>query len=476
MITPRGMSAAVDAPRLVLGLLRAGDVILVIASGIASYRLRHDNHTLPDYYLIAIVIGALVAANAMQFAGVYSIRSLLRLSTQMGQLAAGWGVIVVCLTVITYFTKTSEEFSRVWLALWVTLSFILMLIERIVAHWQLIRWQRMGRLKISIAIVGATELALRLIRQLRGQAAEQYRLVGVYDDRTTRLPSSLAELGIRRAGTLADLVARFREEPIDEIVLALPWSESVRIKAILKDLRTLPTNVRLCPETVGFELPVHGFATVAGVPMLGIFERPLAGWSVVAKAVEDRVVGALVLFLVLPLMGWIALAIKLTSPGPVLFGQRRFGFNNNEFVLYKFRTMVPDAAPEENESVPQATRNDPRVTRLGAFLRRTSLDELPQLFNVLRGDMSMVGPRPHAIAHNRQFADLIDDYLSRHRVKPGMTGWAQVNGLRGEIDSPQKIQLRVQYDLYYIDHWSLLFDLKILLLTLFVGFVHENAY
>jgi Undecaprenyl-phosphate glucose phosphotransferase len=324
--------------------------------------------------------------------------------------------------------------------------------------------------------VGATELALRLIRQLRGQAAEQYRLVGVYDDRTTRLPSSLAELGIRRAGTLADLVARFREEPIDEIVLALPWSESVRIKAILKDLRTLPTNVRLCPETVGFELPVHGFATVAGVPMLGIFERPLAGWSVVAKAVEDRVVGALVLFLVLPLMGWIALAIKLTSPGPVLFGQRRFGFNNNEFVLYKFRTMVPDAAPEENESVPQATRNDPRVTRLGAFLRRTSLDELPQLFNVLRGDMSMVGPRPHAIAHNRQFADLIDDYLSRHRVKPGMTGWAQVNGLRGEIDSPQKIQLRVQYDLYYIDHWSLLFDLKILLLTLFVGFVHENAY
>jgi putative colanic acid biosynthesis UDP-glucose lipid carrier transferase len=470
------MSAAVDAPRLVLGLLRAGDVILVIASGIASYRLRHDNLYLPDYYLIAIVIGALVAANAMQFAGVYSIRSLLRLSTQVGQLAAGWGVIVVCLTVITYFTKTSDEFSRVWLALWVSLAFVLMLIERIVAHWQLVHWQRIGRLKISIAIVGATELALRLIRQLHGQGAEQYRLVGVYDDRATRLPPSLAELGVRRAGTVSDLVARFREEPIDEIVLALPWSESVRIKAILKDLRTLPTNVRLCPETVGFELPVHGFATIAGIPMLGIFERPLAGWSVVAKAIEDRVIGALVLFLVLPLMGWIALAIKLTSPGPVLFGQRRYGFNNNEFVLYKFRTMVPDAILDGKESPLQATRNDPRVTRLGAFLRRTSLDELPQLFNVLKGDMSMVGPRPHAIAHNRQFADLIDDYLSRHRVKPGMTGWAQVNGLRGEIDTPQKIQLRVQYDLYYIDNWSLLFDLKILLLTLFVGFVHENAY
>ena len=476
MITPRGMSAAADAPRLVLGLLRAGDVFLVIASGIASYRLRHDNLYLPDYYLIAIVIGALVAANAMQFAGVYSIRSLLRLSTQVGQLAVGWGVIVVCLTVITYFTKTSEEFSRVWLALWVALAFVLMLAERIVAHWQLAHWQRMGRLKISIAIVGATELALRLVRQVQGQGAEQFRLVGVYDDRTTRLPPSLGELGVRRAGNLADLVARFREEPIDEIVLALPWSESVRIKAILKDLRTLPTNVRLCPETVGFELPVHGFATIAGVPMLGIFERPLAGWNVVAKAIEDRMVGALVLFLVLPLMAWIALAIKLTSPGPVLFGQRRYGFNNNEFVLYKFRTMVPDPGPADKDAVAQATRNDPRVTRLGAFLRRTSLDELPQLFNVLKGDMSMVGPRPHAVAHNRQFADLIDDYLSRHRVKPGMTGWAQVNGLRGEIDTPQKIQLRVQYDLYYIDNWSLLFDLKILLLTLFVGFVHENAY
>ncbi|HUC61873.1 MAG TPA: undecaprenyl-phosphate glucose phosphotransferase [Alphaproteobacteria bacterium] len=475
MITPRGMSAAVDGPRLLVGLLRAGDMALVVVSGFASYRLRHEHLALPDYYVVGIVIGALVAANAMQFAGVYSIRSLLRLNTQIGQLAAGWGAILVCLTLISYFTKTSQEFSRLWLAVWVAFSFVLMLIVRIVVHWQLVRWQRMGRLKISIAIVGATELALRLIRQVRGQEAEQYRLVGVYDDRATRVPPAFAELGVRRAGAVSDLVARFREEPIDEIVLALPWSESQRIKTILQELRTLPTSVRLCPETVGFELPVHGFSTVAGVPMLGIFERPLAGWSVVAKAIEDRVAGALVLLLMAPLMFWIAVAIKVTSPGPVLFGQRRYGFNNNEFVLYKFRTMVADAARDEGV-VPQATRNDPRVTRLGAFLRRTSLDELPQLFNVLKGDMSMVGPRPHAIVHNQQFATLIDDYLSRHRVKPGMTGWAQVNGLRGEIDSPQKIQLRVQYDLYYIDHWSLLFDLKILLLTLFVGFVNENAY
>lgn len=476
MSTPRGMSPAVDTPKLLLGFLRAGDVLLVILSGVVSYRLRHENLYLPDYYVAGIVVGAVITANVMQIAGVYSIQSLLHLNTQVGQLVVGWSGIVVCLTVITYFTKTSEDFSRAWLAIWVAMAFVSMLIERVVAHLQLVHWQRKGLLKVSIAIVGATELGLRLINQLQTHAADQYRLVGVYDDRSTRLSASLAEHDMQRAGSLADLIAHFREQPIDEIVLALPWNDSARIKEILKELRTLPTNVRLCPETVGFELPVHGFTSIGGVPMLGIFERPLTGWSVIAKAIEDRALATIALFLVLPLMAWIALAIKLTSPGPVLFGQRRYGFNNNEFVLYKFRTMVPVSTSRDGDAIHQATRNDPRVTRIGAFLRRTSLDELPQLFNVLKGDMSMVGPRPHAIAHNQQFANLIDDYLSRHRVKPGITGWAQVNGLRGEIDSPQKIQLRVQYDLYYIDNWSLLFDLKILLLTLVVGFVNENAY
>jgi putative colanic acid biosynthesis UDP-glucose lipid carrier transferase len=221
-------------------------------------------------------------------------------------------------------------------------------------------------------------------------------------------------------------------------------------------------------------MPTVGFQSLAGVPMLAALERPLSGWSLVVKAVEDRVIAGIALLCLSPLLALIALAIKLDSPGPVLFRQKRYGFANNEFTVFKFRTMRHRAAEEPD--VPQARRNDPRITRVGGFLRRSSLDELPQLINVMLGDMSLVGPRPHAVAHNVQFAQVIDDYLSRHRVKPGITGWAQINGLRGETDTPEKMRARVQHDLYYIDHWSLLFDIKILALTPFRGFINRNAY
>jgi putative colanic acid biosynthesis UDP-glucose lipid carrier transferase len=195
---------------------------------------------------------------------------------------------------------------------------------------------------------------------------------------------------------------------------------------------------------------------------------------VVVKAAEDRILATLILLLALPTLLTIAALVKLDSSGPVLFRQRRFGFKNDVFTVLKFRSMAADA--DRDGTVPQATRGDPRVTRLGAFLRRHSLDELPQFLNVIKGDMSIVGPRPHAVAHNEQYAGLIDDYLVRHKVKPGITGWAQVNGLRGETDTIEKMEARVQHDLYYVDNWSLLFDLRIILLTLFVGFRSDQAY
>jgi putative colanic acid biosynthesis UDP-glucose lipid carrier transferase len=211
--------------------------------------------------------------------------------------------------------------------------------------------------------------------------------------------------------------------------------------------------------------------------MLDLWHRPLSTWERLAKVLEDRVLALLFLVLASPLMLLIALAIKLDSRGPVLFHQRRAGFGNDTFEMLKFRTMVAGASSDREEAeVPQARRNDTRITRVGGFLRRSSLDELPQLVNVLRGEMSLVGPRPHAIQHDRFYASLIDDYLARQRVKPGLTGWAQVNGLRGETDTPEKMRRRVLYDLYYIDNWSVWLDLKILFLTIFVGFVHKNAY
>ncbi|MFO1190220.1 MAG: exopolysaccharide biosynthesis polyprenyl glycosylphosphotransferase [Alphaproteobacteria bacterium] len=241
----------------------------------------------------------------------------------------------------------------------------------------------------------------------------------------------------------------------------------------MRRIRTLPVAVKLYPDLVDPEVG-RGFSLVGGLPMLDVYERPLAGWNVIVKTASDWLLALVIFMAMLPVMAVIALAVKLDSPGPVLFRQRRYGFNSNEFTTLKFRSMRADAGDESGG--PQARRADPRVTAVGRFLRRTSLDELPQLLNVLAGDMALIGPRPHAVAHNRYYADIIDGYLGRHRVRPGITGWAQVNGLRGETDTLEKMRMRVQYDLYYIDNWSLLLDLKILLLTPFVTLVGRNAY
>jgi Undecaprenyl-phosphate glucose phosphotransferase len=275
-------------------------------------------------------------------------------------------------------------------------------------------------------------------------------------------------------GTVNELLAFARRNPIDQIIVALPWDAENRLLAWMKKLRSLPVDVRLCPDMIGFHLPHRQVTHVGGVPMLNVFEKPLAGWNYIVKIMEDRVLAAGILVLIMPLLLVICALIKLDSRGPVLFRQKRYGFNNEVIEVFKFRTMYVDGC--DDQAVAQATKQDPRVTRVGRILRRTSLDELPQFLNVLSGTMSIVGPRPHAVAHNEQYSRLIDEYLARHRVKPGITGWAQVNGLRGETETLDKMEQRVRYDLYYIENWSLLFDIRIILRTLFVGFSHPNAY
>jgi putative colanic acid biosynthesis UDP-glucose lipid carrier transferase len=275
-------------------------------------------------------------------------------------------------------------------------------------------------------------------------------------------------------GTVDDLLAFARRDRVDTIVIALPWLSSDRIETCIDKLRTIPANIELCPDILRLHVPFRGVADVVGLPMIKVFDRPLSGWSYFVKAAEDRLLAALLIILTLPLFLTLALLVRIDSPGPVFFRQQRFGFNNDVFTVLKFRTMYHGRPPEDG--VPQARRGDPRVTRVGAILRRHSLDELPQLFNVLRGEMSIVGPRPHAVAHNQAYAPIIDGYLARHRVKPGITGWAQIHGLRGETDAPEKMAARIRHDLYYIDNWSLLLDLRIIVTTLFVGFSGRHAY
>jgi putative colanic acid biosynthesis UDP-glucose lipid carrier transferase len=260
----------------------------------------------------------------------------------------------------------------------------------------------------------------------------------------------------------------------DEIWLCLPLSDEAGIRTSLDALRHSVANIRLVPDWFSLKLINHGISEALGIPMLDLSASPVTGTTRLLKAAEDRLLALLILVLISPIMVVIAVAVKFSSPGPIYFKQKRNGWNGNVINVYKFRSMYMHQ--EDDGQVTQATQGDPRITPLGRFLRRTSLDELPQFINVLQGRMSIVGPRPHAVAHNDYYKQHVPRYMLRHKVKPGITGWAQVHGLRGETDTLEKMEKRVEYDLYYIEHMSLWLDLKIMAMTVFKGFTNSNAY
>jgi putative colanic acid biosynthesis UDP-glucose lipid carrier transferase len=302
---------------------------------------------------------------------------------------------------------------------------------------------------------------------------------GPTSDEVVRVIEASAFSGFRVLGrilpeALADFLSKAEGEAPQEVWLCLPLSDEHNVKVALDALGHSTANIRLIPDWFSLRLMNHGMSERLGIPMLDISASTLSGMSGFVKALEDKILATLILIFISPLMLGIALAIRLTMGGPVLFKQIRHGWNGKLINVYKFRTMV--LHEPVNGEVIQATQNDQRVTRLGGFLRRTSLDELPQFVNVLQGKMSIVGPRPHAVAHNEHYKELVPRYMLRHKVKPGITGWAQVNGFRGEIDRIEKMERRVELDLFYIENMSLWFDLKIILLTVFKGFVHRNAY
>ncbi|HMK70846.1 MAG TPA: exopolysaccharide biosynthesis polyprenyl glycosylphosphotransferase, partial [Xanthobacteraceae bacterium] len=301
--------------------------------------------------------------------------------------------------------------------------------------------------------------------------------IGVFDDRSN--DRSLTSCGgVPKLGTVDDLVAFARHTRVDLVIFSLPISAESRILQMLKKLWVLPVDIRLSAHTNKLHYRPRSYSYVGSVPVLDIFDKPIADWDVVMKWLFDKVVGTLALICVAPIMLIVATAIKLDSKGPAIFKQKRYGFNNELIEIYKFRSMYADQADLNASKL--VTQGDSRVTRVGRFIRKTSLDELPQLFNVvLAGNLSLVGPRPHALhakAENRLYDEAVDGYFARHRVKPGITGWAQIHGWRGETDSQEKIQQRVEHDLYYIENWSILLDLYILAQTPFALIRSENAY
>lgn len=338
---------------------------------------------------------------------------------------------------------------------------------RFLAARQILRLVRGGYWNSRVVIMGGGEHGQRLIRHLQNDK-RPVEIIGLFDDRFDRLPSEVASVPV--LGGLDDLLRFARSHPVDEVVVALPKGADKRLADWFKKLSVLPLQITHCQDVPAAD-EKRPMTSIFGLPAKRLSHKPLDGWGALLKSLEDRLLAAVFLTIASPLMLLIALAVKLSSEGPVLFRQKRYGFNNDEIEVLKFRTMRLHEGPLE-----QAKRDDPRITPLGGLLRKTSLDELPQLINVLKGDMSLVGPRPHAVAHNEHYARSIDRYLCRHRVKPGITGWAQVNGWRGETDTIEKMEARVAHDLDYIERWSLWFDLKIIALTLVVGFRHPNAY
>ena len=333
-----------------------------------------------------------------------------------------------------------------------------------------------GRFRKRIAIVGGGKVAEDALNTLEASRDLDIEIVGLFDDRDDiRSPSSIRKH--LKIGKISDLATYARNYRVDLIIVAIPLSAEARLLYILKRLWELPVDIRISGKASSLKFSSNAYTYIGRLPLLSVFDRPLMGWGLFLKNVFDRVVAATAIVALGPVMLVVAAAIRLESKGPVIFKQKRYGFNNELIEIYKFRSMYTDRCDVHATTL--VTKGDPRVTRVGRIIRKTSLDELPQLFNVLTGQLSIVGPRPHATqakAANTLYEQVVDGYFARHRVRPGITGWAQINGWRGETDTREKIEQRVKYDLDYIDHWSLMFDVSILARTPLALLKSENAY
>lgn len=459
------------------GALLVSDLCVVATAAAAVFLVYADamGDPEPGRYIITTLFAATVFVVWLERLGGYRLPRLIQLGPQLAQLLVIWAGTISLLLLIAFISKMSQSYSRGWALGTIFAAAGLLSAERCISHFVLKSWVRSGSIARRVAIVGAGDVGQRLITSLQQSKDPSFVVCGVFDDRKSRVPSSVCGLSI--LGTTDDLINLARQNTVDEVIVALPLNAEDRLRTLFYKLKGVACDLRLSAEPLAQSLQVHGMTYVGDVPVLAVSDRPLKPWHCLVKWLEDKVLASIMLVAVSPILAITALAIKLDSRGPVLFVQKRFGFNNDVIEVLKFRTMHIGRCDESGAS--RTIKSDPRVTRVGRVLRWLSLDELPQLVNVLRGDMSLVGPRPHALAMkagDRLYSEVVEQYLHRHRVKPGITGWAQVNGLRGEVDTLEKGRARVTHDLYYIENWSLWLDVKILIKTLGMLTLCENAY
>ncbi len=388
-----------------------------------------------------------------------------------GDVMSSWLVVVALLLLIGWATRTLGSFdSRVILA-WVLAAPVALFAARALMPVVLLRLLAAEGVQRVAVIAGEGELGRKLAERIQASPFLGIRFAGFFDDRSPERIGGGAPGEI--LGPLDQVASYVKTHHVDLIYVTLPMASQPRILKLLDGLHDTTASIYFVPDIFLFDLVQARMDTIGGIPVLAACETPFCGISGLIKRASDIVLASVILALVLPVMLVIAISVRLSSPGPVLFKQRRYGLDGREIVIYKFRTMT---VLEDGNVIKQATRNDRRVTRLGAFLRQSSLDELPQFFNVLQGRMSVVGPRPHAVAHNEMYRRLIKGYMIRHKVRPGITGLAQVNGLRGETDTLDKMQLRIEHDLHYLRNWSLQLDLQIVVKTIFVLLKKPDAF
>ncbi|MBW5799444.1 undecaprenyl-phosphate glucose phosphotransferase [Halomonas elongata] len=439
------------------------DAGAVIASGFLAYFIRFGSTDVHDRFLVGMLIIAAFVVMANFIDNAYVRWRTTRLSSILFRLLFVWLIVTLLATSIIYLAEASVRYSRLWLGMTLLFSFLLSAGFRVLVMLSLKRARASGKNLRGVFLVGPQDNLLNVARGMRRTPGEGFAISGV--QRLMEVPDE---------GCLANLARRVEESGAREVWLCLPLEMGGTVREIMYALRHQTAEVRFLPEFQDIKLLNHRISEVAGRFSIDLSVTPMTETARFFKRVEDIVLGSLFLVLSLPVCAVIAIILKWQHPGPILFKQYRAGVNGESFEVYKFRSM--EVHNEPNDHVTQARRGDPRVTKFGAFLRRTSLDELPQFYNVLQGRMSIVGPRPHALAHNEHYKDLIESYMKRHKVKPGITGWAQVNGFRGVTDTVEKMEKRVEHDLWYIDNWSIRLDLRIIWMTIIHGFVHKNAY
>jgi len=442
---------------------QANALLVILVSYLLAFWLRFGYEPLPQDYLVALLVSLLLSAVILPATGAFRREFDWAVMRKLRRLIAGWAVVVIMLVSLAAMLKTTDLYSRIWFGLWVLICTLALAVVLLITHAATARARRRDRQSRSIVLVGAGEAAARVEARLRGDPATSANLAACFGEAWSQTPVLPVE----------SLAAYIQEHRIHEVWIAAPWNDSALLDRALGALQESVVDVNVIPDLYQYRLLNQSISEWGGLPVISLSGTPLTGSEKRLKNVLDWVLALILTIVLSPVLLVIALLVRLTSPGPVFFHQKRHGLNGDLIEILKFRSM--SVHEERGGTLTQASPEDERFTSIGRWLRRTSLDELPQLFNVLKGEMSLVGPRPHAAEHNELFKSRIPRYMLRHKVKPGLTGWAQVNGFRGQTETKEKMELRIEHDLWYIQNWSLWLDIKILLITPFV-MMHRNAY